>query len=200
MTIVDGEAIIGYYPKRLIPALKLDAQVDLSGDAGWLADKYERILGATLRVVRQLTPEQMEKQVPWRPQSLRELLLHVLSFPELAWTAHQRGSMTPGDMQEGTRRAEALVGAEDIAGYGERVRRGVAGFLRSGNDSQLERVVTAHYGGEVSVIELLHIILRHSTHHLNQAYWFMETGLGVVPIDQATGEDLEGIATPMELI
>ena len=61
-------------------------------------------------------------------------------------------------------------------------------------------MVPAHYGGEVTVLELLNIILRHSTHHLMQAYSFIEQELGVSPQDPATEEDREGIATPEELI
>jgi len=38
VTIIDDdEVIIGYYPKKLIPALQLDVQVDLSGKTLWLA-------------------------------------------------------------------------------------------------------------------------------------------------------------------
>jgi glutaredoxin len=38
VTIIDaGEVIIGYYPKKLIPALKLNVRVDLSGKTSWLA-------------------------------------------------------------------------------------------------------------------------------------------------------------------
>jgi hypothetical protein len=61
-------------------------------------------------------------------------------------------------------------------------------------------VVPAHYGGEVTVLELLNIILSHSTHHLKQVYWFMETELGISPANPATEDDLEGIFTPAQLI
>ena len=49
VTIVDDEVIIGYYPKKLLPALKLDVRVDLGSNTEWLAGKYDRILGATIR-------------------------------------------------------------------------------------------------------------------------------------------------------
>ena len=61
-------------------------------------------------------------------------------------------------------------------------------------------MVPAHYGGEVTVVELLNIILSHSTHHLKQVYWFMETDLAVTPANPATAADLEGIFTPEALI
>ena len=38
VTIIDDkEVIIGYFPKRLIPAFKLDVKIDLSGKTEWLA-------------------------------------------------------------------------------------------------------------------------------------------------------------------
>ena len=201
MTIVDGhQVIIGFYPKKLIPALKLEAQVDLSSSAGWVADKYHRILGAAIRATCQLTDAHLDRQLPWRAQSLRDLMVHVLSFPELAWLSHRHGSMTTEDMAASTQRLKGLATADAIAAYGEGVRRDVAAFLESANEEAFQRVVPAHYGGEVTVLELLNIILRHSTHHLMQAYSFMEQELGVSPQDPATEEDREGIATPEELI
>jgi hypothetical protein len=47
VTIIDDdEVIIGYYPKKLIPALRLEVQVDLSGKTNWLEAKYDMMLGA----------------------------------------------------------------------------------------------------------------------------------------------------------
>ena len=49
VTIIDDtEVIIGYYPRKLIPALKLEVSVDLSGKTAWLADKYDRIMSAAV--------------------------------------------------------------------------------------------------------------------------------------------------------
>ena len=72
-------------------------------------------------------------------------------------------------------------------------------FLRSDGEESHERVVLSHYGGEVSVIELLRIMLRHSTHHVRQVHWFMENELLVVPLPALTIEDLAGVVTPDEL-
>jgi hypothetical protein len=61
-------------------------------------------------------------------------------------------------------------------------------------------VVPAHYGGEVTVLELLNIILSHSTHHLKQIYWHMESNLGITLLEPATDQDFDGIVTPAALI
>jgi uncharacterized damage-inducible protein DinB len=201
VTIIDDdEVIIGYYPKKLIPALKLDVQVDLSGKTRWLAEKYDTMLAATVRAIRQLSNEQLQQHLPWRERwTLRDLMMHVLSFPELAWLSHQHGSMSTDDMQASNTRLKALQTSEAVAAYGEGVRQHLIAFLQSNNTAAFDRVVPAHYGGEVTVLELLTIILSHSTHHLKQAYWFIDRELGTSLVNPATDEDLEGIATPEAL-
>jgi uncharacterized damage-inducible protein DinB len=201
VTIIDDdEVIIGYYPRKLIPALKLDVQVDLSGKTLWLGEKYDTLLGATVRAVRQLSDEQLQQHLPWRQRwTLRDLMMHVLSFPELAWLSHQHGSMSTEDMQASNARLKAVQTPEQVAAYGEGVRQHLIAFLQSNDTAAFDRVVPAHYGGEVTVLELLSIILSHSTHHLKQAYWFIDHELGTSLLNPATDEDLEGIVTPAAL-
>jgi uncharacterized damage-inducible protein DinB len=201
VTIIDDEeVIIGYYPKKLIPALKLDVQVDLSGKTRWLAEKYDMMLGATLRAIGQLSNEQLQQRLPWRERwMLRDLMMHVLSFPELAWLSHQHGSMSTDDMRASDTRLQNVRTSEAMAAYGDGVRQHIIAFLQSNDTGAFDRVVPAHYGGEVTVLELLTIILSHSTHHLKQAYWFIEHELGISLVNPATDEDLQGIATPTAL-
>jgi hypothetical protein len=86
-----------------------------------------------------------------------------------------------------------------MVAYGEGVRQQISAFLQSNDTAAFDRVVPAHYGGEVTVLELLTIILSHSTHHLKQAYWFITHELGTPLVNPVTEEDLEGIATPAAL-
>jgi hypothetical protein len=201
VTIIDDtEVIIGYYPKKLIPALHLTVAVDLSGKTSWLAAKYDAMLGATLRAIHQLSHEQLHQHLPWRQHwTLRDLLMHIMSFPELAWLSHQHGSMSTEDMRAADARLRPVQTAEAMATYGDGVRQHILTFLQSHDTAAFDRVVPAHYGGEVTVLELLNIILSHSTHHLKQAYWFIDNELGMTLADRATDEDLEGIATPAAL-
>ncbi len=200
VTIIDdSEVIIGYFPKRLIPALKLDVQVDLSGKTAWLADKYGKILDAAVRTTSQFTQEQLDALVPWRPWSLRDTVLHIMSFPEVAYLSHKVGSMSQEDMRASDDRLKPVHTAGQMAEYGSKVRGDIVAFLNSGNNETFDREVPAHYGGEVTVLELLNIILSHSTHHLKQVYHYMQTDLGLTLDNPATEEDLEGIQTPEAL-
>ena len=196
----DAEVIIGYYPKKLIPALKLDIKIDLSGKTVWLAEKYGKVLNAAVRATQQLSDDQLAHQVSWRPWSVRDVIVHILSFPELAWLSHKQGSMSTEDMAASNQRLKGVTTVETISRYGEEVLGNITQFLGSDDTVSFDRVVPAHYGGEVTVIELLNIILSHSTHHLKQIYWFMENELGITPRDPATEKDLDGIVTPTALI
>ena len=201
VTIIDGEqVIIGYYPKKLIPALKLDIKVDLSVKTSWMAEKYGIVLQAAMHAARQVSQPQLDEQVPWRPASLRDTIMHILSFPELAWLSHETGSMSADDMAASNQRLGDVNTVVHICEYGERVRSGVTGFLNGGNADAFDRVVPAHYGGEVTVVELLNIILSHSTHHLKQVYHHLENNLGMTLDRPATDGDLDGIVTPTALI
>ena len=68
VTIIDDtDVIIGYYPKKLIPALRLDVSVDLSGKTSWLAEKYGAVMSAAVRANNQFSQEQLDTMVPGGP-------------------------------------------------------------------------------------------------------------------------------------
>ena len=201
VTIIDGEeVIIGYYPKKLIAALNLETDVDLSGKTVWLAEKYDKMLNAVIRATQQVSDEQLQQRLPWREHwSLRDLIIHIISFPELAWRSHHHGSMSTDDMRASDERNQPVQTRDAITPYAEEVRDSIIAFLGSDDTVAFDRVVPAHYGGEVTVLELLNLILSHSTHHLKQAYWFMENELGESLRDPISDEDLDGIVTPAAL-
>ena len=201
VTIIDdAEVIIGYYPKKLIPALKLNVKIDLSSKTSWLAEKYDIVLNGAIRATQQLTDSQLQQEVPWRPWSVRDCIVHIISFPELAWLSHKQGSMTPDDMAASNVRIKDVATVETIIQYGHGVLANIDEFLKNGDTASFDRVVPAHYGGEVTVVELLNIILSHSTHHLKQIYYYMEQDLGITPLDPVTEADTEGIVPPTALI
>jgi hypothetical protein len=107
--------------------------------------------------------------------------------------------MSTEDMRASDARLRDVQTPEAIAAYGADVQQQICAFLQRNDTAAFDRVVPAHYGGEVTVLELLTIILSHSTHHLKQAYWFIDHELGVSLVDPATDDDVEGIATPAVL-
>ena len=108
--------------------------------------------------------------------------------------------MSTDDMRASDERLKDVRTAAQIADYGAKVQNDIVAFLNSGNQAAFDREVPAHYGGEVTVLELLNIILSHSTHHLKQVYNYMQADLGLTLHDPVTEEDMEGIQTPAALI
>ncbi|MEO8692345.1 MAG: DinB family protein [Acidimicrobiales bacterium] len=124
--------------------------------------------------------------------------MRIVAFAEGGYAAQERGKFDTDDMFAVTARAGRFTDVDDICSYIARVRDDIATFLRRGSAESHERVVRSHYGGEVAEVELLRIMLRHSTHHLRQLHWFMEHVL-LVPSTAPAPEDLAGIVTPDEL-
>jgi len=195
---VGDEIIIGFDEARLQQVLGL---VELSDghSTEWLASKYELVLDALGRALRQLDPVVLDVEFAERRMSVRAHILHIAAFAEGGYAAHEHGSFDTDDMFAATARVSRFTDVDDVYSYVVKVRDDIATFLRQGPNEEHERVVTSNYGGQVSVIELLRIMLRHSTHHLRQLYWFMENVLLVVPTAPLTQEDLAGIVTPDEL-
>jgi len=200
VVVIDDEVIIGFNQKKLAEKLGLDARDAVAGSASWLAVKYDAILGAVVDATRQLTPQRLEMVFPNRQISMRAHVLHLFSFAEAGWLTYDNGRFDADDMQTTSKRVSGITTVEGVCDYGDKVRRDIVGFLRkSDNKAALDRIVYCHYGGDVSVQEVLRIMLRHSTHHLKQMYWFMETHMALKPAKPAKAKDLEGIVTPKEL-
>ena len=122
-----------------------------------------------------------------------------MSFPEVAYLSHKVGSMSQEEMRASDERLKDIYTAAEMIDYGNKVRTDIVAFLNSGDNDAYDREVPAHYGGEVTVLELLNIILSHSTHHMKQLYHYMQTDLGITPVEPASKVDFEAIQTPEAL-
>ena len=198
MVRVGDEIIIGFDEARLQQLLGL---VDTSATHGdeWLASKYELVFDSLARAVRAMGPDGLATPFAQRHMSARAHVLHIAAFAEGGYLANERGTFDTDDMFAATDRADQMTEVDDICAYITTVRDDIASFLTSAPDERRERVVLSHYGGQVTVVELLRIMLRHSTHHLLQLYWFMENDLAIVSPAAPTSDELAGITTPKGL-
>jgi len=192
------EIIIGFDEPRLKQVLGLVEMSD-AHDNEWLAAKYELVLDSLVSSLRQVGPRALDVAFAQRKMSVRAHILHIVAFAEGGYAAHECGTFDTDDMFAATARADRLTDVDDIGAYVVKVRDDIATFLRTGAEESHERVVLSHYGGEVTVVELLRIMLRHSTHHLRQLHRFMEKFLLIVPSAGLTEVGLAGIVTPDEL-
>lgn len=164
----------------------------------WVASKYESVFDALTDAVRDIGEPRLALPFPERRMSLGAHALHIVSFAEGGWLAHRTGAFTLDDMLDATRRCEPMTKLEEIVEYAERVRDEIASFLRGASSDDLAVVVSSVYGGEVAVIEVVRIMLRHSAHHLRQLEWFMRTELGV-DHEARVAAAVSGITVPGEL-
>lgn len=196
VAFVGDQTIIGFDPTKLFGLLGL-AHSGGTGDRYWLADRYERILGLAVSVTKQLTDEHLAEVIPQRRSTLRAHLLHIYRAVDMAERSHITGCFSI-TVLDGSVVDKDTVTVEQVIRRGDEVRASVAKFLRTAPEKDLARVVDSFYGGEVPVLEVLHIILGHSTHHLKQAQWLLGQ-IGVTVKDPVTAKDMEGVITPVEL-
>jgi uncharacterized damage-inducible protein DinB len=197
VSVADRD-IVGLDEQRLREALGLADRQRLIGELPWMVDKYNVVFEAVGRAVGQLNTEQLATWYPERGQTVRNHVLHMISVVEAGYLSHQRGTLSIEDMRRAKDGWYRTTPAE-ICEYADQVQQTVATFLSTGQPEQLNRVVVSHYGGEVAVVEVLQLLLRHSAHHLRQLYWFMERELGVELDLPLAGDDWSGIDVPADL-
>jgi hypothetical protein len=194
---VGDVVIVGLDERRLSEALGLNLPTP-EGGPEWLAAKYELVFDALGGSVHQIGQARIDTAFVQRRMTVRAHVLHIVSFAEGGWLAHQSGSFTIDDMMTTTRRCDAITTVDAIDEYIDRVRGEIAAYLRSADPHSLERIVSSHYGGEVTVLELMRIMLRHSAHHLRQLEWFMQAELDIAA-DDGLSRAVTGITVPEEL-
>jgi hypothetical protein len=194
---VGDVVIIGFDEHRLSQVLGLDI-TPAADSTEWLAAKYEQVLDALSGAVQQLGQTGVDVPFEKRRMTVRTHVLHIASFAEGGWLSHRCGHFNIDDMMATAARCEAIQTVEEICAYTGRVRDDITGYLRRADGDTLERIVSSHYGGEVSVLEVMRIMLRHSAHHLRQLEWFMQSELGI-DVDDRVAAAVTGITVPDEL-
>jgi uncharacterized damage-inducible protein DinB len=195
---VDDKIVVGFDEHRLREALGLTDREHLIRELPWLVDKYNLVFEAVERAVQQLDTEQLATWYGERGSTVRNHVLHIISMAEAGYLSHERGTLSIEDMGRAHQNWHWTT-PEEICEYAEQVRQAITTFLGEGDSERLNRVVTSHYGGDVAVVEVVQILLRHSTHHLRQLYEFMETDLSVPPDRPLSEDDLDGIDLPTTL-
>ena len=194
MVTVNDDVIVGFDEHRLVEALGLHVAPSMDGTE-WLAGKYEAVFHALGAAVQQLGQARIDTPFPQRRMTVRAHALHITSFAEGGWLTHRCGHFRMDDMLEVTARCEGITTVDAICDYTDRVRSDIASYLRSAEPSSLDRIVSSHYGGEVPVIEVIRIMLRHSAHHLRQLEWFKRSELDM-DVDEQLSTAVDGITVP----
>ena len=192
-----GEVIVGFNERRLTEVLGLGIVPSADG-TDWLATRYVLVFDALTDATRRLGQARMETPFTKRRMTVRAHVLHIVSFAEGGWRTHDRGTFNFDDMRAATARCESITSVDAICEYADRVRDDISTYLHTAEASGLGRIVSSHYGGEVPVLEVMQIMLRHSAHHLRQLGWLMRTELSI-DMDSEIASAVAGITVPAEL-
>ena len=196
VTIWGDEVVVGFNAKELARLFDLSGDVPVATPT-IMVDKYDTVLTAACRAVRQIPPEYLDWESPERSRPLRTFTFHIMDRPDRALNAYRAGMYSSEDRGRDVRVVLGDAGFEEIARYGEDVLRRVKAALTGETDFNLEKVLDSYMGPKTAQ-ELMDLALGHSVHHLKQLYEYMSLA-GIMPEQPLGQEDFDGVAVPTEL-
>ena len=155
-----------------------------------LAGRFDHILATTIRLVRQMPDDQLERQLSHRPRSWRVLMHHVFQIPTAFLDMQATGrtlerehlvAPPPDDMRT----------SESIASFGESVRSRFGDWWSSAHEESFDSPVPTYFG-DTTRHEMLERTVWHSTQHTRQIASLLEQA-GVEPDRPLGPTDIEGL-------
>ena len=179
----------------VVEFLGLDAKTGPQLLPAELVRRLDLILAAAQRYARQMPQDALERQLPERPRSYRVLLHHVFQIPNAFIDAMEGGALSyenmvsepPSDMRT----------TEDIARFGEQVRRRVAAWWDRLADRSGRQAVSTYYGAR-PMHEVLERTTWHSAQHARQVMSLLEQQ-GITPDGPLGAAELQGLPLPEKL-
>jgi hypothetical protein len=192
-TILGDRFVHGWNPKALAALVGVAWVEGERLSSGELADRLDRILAATQRLMRQVPAEHLEMKAPDRDRTVRSLGFHVFRLSLAFRECRERDEFPETWLLEEP--PASLIDGAAIAGYGERVREQLAEWCR--RPGWCDGFVTTYYGRQ-HAHELMERTTWHAAQHLRQLYWFLDR-MGVTPHAPLTDDDLAGLPFPREV-
>jgi len=171
--------------------LEVDTRPQLS--PAELVAKYDMILAAAARHIRQMPDDQMAGKILDRDRTYRQLTYHIFRIAEALMDTANGGELTvsyykddpPGDMQT----------VEQIASFGDDVRNRLNHWWTDYPHKAGDAIVRTYFG-QKPLHEVLERSTWHSGQHVRQIVMAMETFMGVTPENPLTAEDYAGLPMP----
>jgi hypothetical protein len=160
-----------------------------------LARRLDAVLEAQLRYVRQMPAGALERQLPNRPRSYRVLLHHVFQIPNAFVDAVEGAGLSYENMV--SEPPAEMRTTEDIARFGEQVRRRVATWWQGLADRSGTQIVETYYGRQ-PLHEVLERTTWHSAQHARQVMSLLEQQ-GIAPDRPLGARELQGLPLPSKL-
>jgi uncharacterized damage-inducible protein DinB len=160
-----------------------------------LVQRLDGVLTAAQRYTRQMPQQAMARELPNRPRSYRVLLHHVFQIPAAFVDAMEGGTLSYENMV--AEPPHELRTPEDIAEFGEQVRRRVAAWWAGLAERSGAQLVDTYYGTQ-PMHEVLERTAWHCTQHVRQVMSLLEQ-LGIPPDRPLTPAELQGLPLPEKL-
>ena len=171
--------------------LDVDTKPQLSPQE--LVEKYDMILGAAARHIRQIPDDQLGGKLLDRDRTYRELTYHVFRIAEALMDTADGGELTvsyyhdnpPAEMQT----------IEQIASFGDDVRARLNAWWDGYSHKDGTAIVDTYFGKK-PLHEVLERSAWHSGQHVRQIVMAMTEFMGVTPDNPLTDKDFTGLPLP----
>ena len=171
--------------------LDVDTKPQLSPQE--LVEKYDMILGAAARHIRQIPDDQLGGKLLDRDRTYRELTYHVFRIAEALMDTADGGELTvsyyhdnpPAEMQT----------IEQIASFGDDVRTRLNAWWDGYSHKDGTAIVDTYFGKK-PLHEVLERSTWHSGQHVRQIVMAMTEFMGVTPDNPLTDKDFTGLPLP----
>ena len=173
--------------------LELDVDTTPQLSPQELVEKYDMILGAAARHIRQIPDDQLGGKLLDRDRTYRELTYHVFRIAEALMDTADGGELTvsyyhdnpPAEMQT----------IEQIASFGDDVRARLNAWWDGYSHKDGTAIVDTYFGKK-PLHEVLERSTWHSGQHVRQIVMAMTEFMGVTPDNPLTAEDFAGLPLP----
>ena len=155
-----------------------------------LAGRIDRILETTIRLVRQMPDDQLERELPNRPRSWRVLMHHAFQV-STAWLDMEATGRTLTRENLVVPPPDDMRSSESIAAHGERVRGRFGDWWSSAREESFESLVPTYFG-DTTRHEMLERTVWHTAQHTRQIASLLGQA-GVEPDRPLGSADIEGL-------
>ena len=174
----------------VVEFLGLDEKTGPSLSPVELHARYDHVLEAAIRLVRQMPDHMLGQQLSQRPRSYRVLMHHTFQIPTAYLDSEDTGGILTYESLVVPPPAEMRTSAA-IAAFGESVRARFNAWWDRVKDEDFSRPVPTYFG-DTSRHEMLERTVWHSAQHTRQIAALLEQA-GIGPDGPLGPDDIRGL-------
>jgi len=158
-----------------------------------LVAKYDMILEAASRHIRQIPDDKLGGKILDRDRTYRELTYHIFRIAEALLDSANGAELTVSYYSDNP--PAEMQAVEQIAGFGDGVRERLAAWWAEYPHKSGDAIVKTYFG-QKPLHEVLERSTWHSGQHVRQIVMAMEEFIGVKPEKPLTSADFAGLPMP----